>query len=303
MSDTSERMYDGIRWTHRIRLPNGVVTPGTWDAYIERYGLDRVDCRDKRVLDIGTLDGQYSFYAEQQGAAEVVSTDVQEYYHGYLYAHRALQSRAKYFFPMSVYELHPQVIGEFDVVYCLGVFYHLLHPALALERINSVLRPQGIMVFETEVSNTNNQFYHKLSRKVPLPQPTEESPNSLSRSRLSKWLRSASVVAKLPYMIKTKSAADVRTMLADTWPALFLNEDEYHHDRTNFWIMNRQTVERQLDATGFEIMEQLPFHRRVSYLCRKVNEINPYFSAVRSLSEKRAPVTNMDIPWPPTPRT
>jgi tRNA (mo5U34)-methyltransferase len=39
---------------------------------------------------------------------------------------------------MDVYDLSPEKVGVFDVVLFLGVFYHLSHPLLGLERVASV---------------------------------------------------------------------------------------------------------------------------------------------------------------------
>jgi hypothetical protein len=53
--------------------------------------------------------------------------------------HAALGSRAEYR-QMNVYDLSPSRLGRFDVVLFLGVFYHLKHPLLALERVCSVTK-------------------------------------------------------------------------------------------------------------------------------------------------------------------
>ena len=165
--------FEDIRWKHQITLPDGRVTPGHWCPLFKEFGLTELDFRGKRVLDIGCLDGQYTFYAESRGASEVISIDIneeqfgkqrfpsQDWSCGYLYAHRQLKSRAKYVFPYSVYDLDPSVFGKFDIVLFLGVIYHLVHPALALERINGVLVRGGTMVLEAEASVMNTMFCHK----------------------------------------------------------------------------------------------------------------------------------------------
>ena len=155
-----------IYWIHQIPLPDGTVTPGVSRPAIDDFGLGDVEVSEKRVLDIGCLDGLYTFYAEGRNAAEVVSIDILEEQFGrmnilrpqgdkyntgsgYLWAHKHLGSKAKYAFPFSLYNI-PQ-LGKFDVVYCLGVLYHLAHPMLAIEQINRALNLGGTMVLETEV--------------------------------------------------------------------------------------------------------------------------------------------------------
>ena len=67
-----------IRWIHQIPLPDGTVTPGVSRPAIDDFGLAEIDLTDRRVLDVGSLDGFYSFWAEQHGAREVVSIDILE---------------------------------------------------------------------------------------------------------------------------------------------------------------------------------------------------------------------------------
>ncbi|HEY1306001.1 MAG TPA: DUF1698 domain-containing protein, partial [Vicinamibacterales bacterium] len=49
----------------------------------------------------------------------------------------------------DVMDLSPERIGTFDVVFFLGVLYHLRHPLLALERVASVTR--DLLVVETVI--------------------------------------------------------------------------------------------------------------------------------------------------------
>lgn len=46
-----------IDWVHNITLPDGSVTPGVWTPQFEKWGLTSLDFKNKRVLDIGCLDG------------------------------------------------------------------------------------------------------------------------------------------------------------------------------------------------------------------------------------------------------
>lgn len=281
-------MYDGIQWTHRIRLPDGTVTPGVWDPYFERYGLDQIDFKNKRVLDIGCLDGQYSFYAERQGASEVVSVDVQEYVHGYLYAHKKFNSKAKYYFPLSVYELNPDVLGEFDIILFLGVFYHLVHPALALERINAVLKKDGLLVLESEMSHDMTQFCFK----TRYPPPACDAPPSVS-GRIRRWMNILQTSIRLPFLARKSSPAELRRYLVQSWPAAFSSEEVMRGDHTVFWVMNREAIERHLDCMGFKIEKTLPFLNRISCICRKETHLQAYYSAVDTLRKTRAVVTNI----------
>jgi tRNA (mo5U34)-methyltransferase len=39
---------------------------------------------------------------------------------------------------MPVYDVSPERLGRFDVVFCFGLLYHLRHPLLALDRLAAV---------------------------------------------------------------------------------------------------------------------------------------------------------------------
>ena len=98
------------------------------------------------VLDIGAWDGFFSFEAERRGAARVVAADYFSWHGpgwgskaGFELARQALGSKVEDV-DIDVMDLTPERIGQFDVVFFLGVLYHLRHPLLALERIASVTR-------------------------------------------------------------------------------------------------------------------------------------------------------------------
>src|SRR5690606_37666209 len=69
--------YDA--WYHEIDFGNGLRSRpkhphrDIWNA-IENF-LAPVDFKGKSVLDIGCWDGQWSFVAEQRGAASVLASD------------------------------------------------------------------------------------------------------------------------------------------------------------------------------------------------------------------------------------
>jgi tRNA (mo5U34)-methyltransferase len=136
-----------IQWFHNWELLPGIMTDG-WGAMSERLHHFQIpeDLSGKRVLDIGCADGYFSFLAESRGA-EVVSIDAWPR-EGYFLAHQVLDSQAK-FHHMSVYDINADALGTFDVVFFFGVYYHLKHPLLALERIASVTRDFALI--ESEV--------------------------------------------------------------------------------------------------------------------------------------------------------
>jgi len=157
------------RWYHTIDLPGGVVTPGYFDT---RAIADVVPLPPRldgaRCLDVGTYDGFWAFEMERRGAAEVVAIDVLDPLRwdwpvgsseeaiaaisderlGFDVAREALGSRVERR-DLSVYDLSPDQVGTFDVVYCGSLTLHLRDPVRALERIRSVCT--GVFVYEDAI--------------------------------------------------------------------------------------------------------------------------------------------------------
>lgn len=151
-----QQQVAAIRWFHRIDLGDGVVTPGLDDtpAKLQRLRLPE-SFAGRTVLDIGAWDGFFSFEAERRGASRVVAADSFCWSGdgwgrkaGFELARRALNSKVEDR-EMDVLDLAPETVGSFDVVFFLGVLYHLRHPLLALEKVASVTKTQ--LILETKV--------------------------------------------------------------------------------------------------------------------------------------------------------
>ena len=146
-------------WMHTIDLGGGVVTPGAWtpeDQAGTLGALEQIDFRGKKVLDVGCLDGLWSFEAERRGAAEVYATDLvsqvtpnREPY--FRLAHELLGSRARYVPDLSVFDVARLGVRDFDVVLYLGVYYHLRDPLLSFARLRQVMRTGAVLLVEGQV--------------------------------------------------------------------------------------------------------------------------------------------------------
>ena len=158
-----ERLIAEHSWYHTIEVGPGVFTPGWFDtrAAVEVVGLP-ADLTGKRCLDVGTFDGFWAFEMERRGASEVVAIDVldpkqwdwpwgpdpevvatiaerQAGGKGFELAAAALGSRVDRR-NLSVYDLDPSEVGEFDFVYVGSILVHLRDPVRAFERVRSVAR-------------------------------------------------------------------------------------------------------------------------------------------------------------------
>jgi tRNA (mo5U34)-methyltransferase len=158
-----QQEIDEIDWYHAFEFGDGLrATPKTTHLELMRSlwkftesSLDRIDFEGKTVLDVGCWDGYWSFYAERRGAKRVLATDdisqnpLQNT--GLHLAKRLLKSNIETKKNVSVYEL--SALGEtFDIVLCLGVYYHLIDPLYAFAQIRHCLRPDSLAVFEGDVT-------------------------------------------------------------------------------------------------------------------------------------------------------
>lgn len=151
---------NSMEWYHKIRLPDGIITPGNnWEYLWEplKQEMQKIDFTGKKVLDIGCWDGMWSFEAERLGASEVWATDIvsqrsfsEQKFETLEFAKKHLNSQIKCK-EVSIYEIDEHFSEEFDVVICLGVLYHLRYPQLGAAKIRNVLKENGIVLLETAV--------------------------------------------------------------------------------------------------------------------------------------------------------
>ena len=152
-------------WYHTIDLGNGLVSRGANDhrPVVDRYGIP-ASLAGKSVLDVGTFDGFWAFEMERRGAERVVAIDVARLADFDWLPARLLDledsgaNRASHFElartmrgsrverkVCSVYDLSPEKVGMFDVVFCGDVLLHLFNPLQALINIRSVTRELAII--------------------------------------------------------------------------------------------------------------------------------------------------------------
>ena len=154
------------QWYHTIDLGNGLTSKGIFDhrPVIHCYGLPE-SLKGKTCLDVGTGDGFFAFEMERRGAARVVAIDIarcedfdllpqlkprivlpDEGPHRFKFqmAHAMRRSRVE-FKLCNVYDLSPETVGMFDVVFCGSMLLHLQNPLKALSNIRSVTREMAII--------------------------------------------------------------------------------------------------------------------------------------------------------------
>ena len=162
-----QRRVDAITWYHTLDLGDGVVTPGRFDhnPILDLYRLpERVD--GLRVLDVAAFDGFWAFQFERRGAKEVIALDLDNASEidwsprarreasprelamrlgsGFELAQQRLGSQVQRVV-CNVYDLTPELYGEFDVVHSGDVLLHLAHPVKALQNMARVCRGYALI--------------------------------------------------------------------------------------------------------------------------------------------------------------
>jgi tRNA (mo5U34)-methyltransferase len=247
---------DEIQWCHSINLGDGIVTPGLSKTK-PLSDRELPDLSGKSVLDIGAWDGLNSFLAEQKGAARVVALD--HYAWGVDMARRNVywdECRKNKRFPdyrfdetlfwdaslpgKAGFDLAKEVLGSkveskvgdfmkltaeevgvFDVVFFLGVLYHLRDPLGALEKVRSFTKE--VAVIETSAVVVPGHEGESLIRYYPADElegdfgnyfgPSEEALASMLKS--VGFSRTMTIVgpAKVKTSIFRKSATQIYRLL------------------------------------------------------------------------------------------
>jgi tRNA (mo5U34)-methyltransferase len=128
-------------WFHSIDLADGQIVKGFHSVEELRERLDAFpippDLCGKRVLDVGAWTGWCAFEMERRGAEAVAldCVDLEEFH----MARRLLGSKVEQRL-LDMDEIAPETVGLFDYVLFFGVFYHLRHPLLGMEKICSITR-------------------------------------------------------------------------------------------------------------------------------------------------------------------
>lgn len=139
--EQARTLVEGKPWHHSFEVVPGVDIKGTYDpsSLWNRLSLpERLD--GKSLADVGASNGYFSFQAKQQGA-NVTAFD---YRHKDNSGFGLLQSINGYddiaHHHARVYDINPETYGQFDIVLCLGLLYHLSDPYHGLASCCSIAK-------------------------------------------------------------------------------------------------------------------------------------------------------------------
>ncbi|MBV9493020.1 MAG: TIGR04290 family methyltransferase [Acidobacteria bacterium] len=139
-------------WFHNIDLHGVKTAPQHFLGDYPRFKWEKFahaipeDLTGATVLDIGCNGGFYSIEMKRRGAARVLGIDSDEAYLAQARFAARLSGAQIEFRKLSVYDLG--ALGEqFDIVFFMGVLYHLRHPLLALDILHGIVGE--MMVFQS----------------------------------------------------------------------------------------------------------------------------------------------------------
>lgn len=209
MTDDELRHYLAQRsWYHTIELRPGVETPGWFDTRRTAARLPWPDLSGARCLDVGTFEGFWAREMQGRGAAEVVAIDIldprkwdwpagstdallailgerKQFGEGFAFVNRALGSRIDHR-EMSVYDLDPDTVGQFDMVYVGSLLLHLRDPIGALQRVRRVCRPSArvLLVDAIDLELTLRHPRRPLAALDAVGRPWWWKPNASALARM-----------------------------------------------------------------------------------------------------------------------
>lgn len=169
-------------WFHCIDLGDGLVTKSrsaigepvehprpTWEKV--KVCLP-TDLSGSSVLDVGCNAGFYCIEVKRRGAKRVLGIDAQrDLIRQAVFVRKVLGLDIEYR-RMSVYDLDPLDIGQFDITLALGLIYHCKHLVSALEKLFVVTRK--LLVLETAIyppEKSPGSFVYELGGTQPSLHP------------------------------------------------------------------------------------------------------------------------------------
>ena len=158
-------------WHYQFDLKGHLTPIGHWGHWgnrqlqRRRYLLDPLvklcggSLKGKRVLDLGCNSGFWSLCAIQEGADFVLGIDVRQMFvdqANFVFKVKEVDSNQYNFIAKNLFNIDFQEFGNFDIVLCLGLLYHVYKPISLLEKIAEV--NDDILVIDTKLSMVKGSY-------------------------------------------------------------------------------------------------------------------------------------------------
>lgn len=128
----------------------GVHIDSEWRCDLKWNRLkDRVDLKDKLVLDVGCGNGYYMYRMLGAAAKAVVGIDPTLLYVVQFAAiNKYIKTNRASVLPLRLEDM-PRCEGVFDTVFSMGILYHRREPKEHISELLEYLKPEGRLVLET----------------------------------------------------------------------------------------------------------------------------------------------------------
>ncbi|MDH3203060.1 MAG: class I SAM-dependent methyltransferase [Nitrosopumilus sp.] len=149
------------KWMYKFELAEDVSTPLISEEFQKVHDtrkkmifskLDNIIKRwdNLRCLDIACNEGFYSFELAKKGIKEVIGFDAREINIDKAnFIKKFMKVENTSFFVEDVEKINDE-LGDFDLVFVLGLLYHVENPMLILRKIRSLTK--GICIIDTQVN-------------------------------------------------------------------------------------------------------------------------------------------------------
>ena len=221
-----DKVQELIPWYQNIELGHISTNPAEPDYPISRWRAIEPyvpeDLSGKSVLDLGCNAGFFSVKMKQRGASYVLGVDVSPKYIAQAkFVSRYLGLSIDYRVA-SVYEFLLANPQKFDYVIFLGLFYHLRHPLLVLDRVSEI---------------TVETMYFQTMIRGRTPATVSDPTLPFNERRL---------VLEDDYPI-----SETLVFEHPDYPKMYFIEKKYNNDYSNWWVCNETCVYALLRSSGF----------------------------------------------------
>lgn len=296
-------------WAYDIPLPYGIWTRG--DLQKPHTRLKRIvqianDLSNKplsacRVLDLGCLDGIFSIEFALHGAAtvgvEIREANIQKA----LFCKEVLGLDNLDFRQDDVRNVSLESYGEFDVIICSGILYHLT----ALDSINLIKKmfemATRLVIIDTQISLNpeeeihfeNNRYWGDTYREHSLGASTEDKVNRLWSSidnETSFWFTR-------PSLINIISKAGFSSVYECFVPVNFVPRTDFQnagiraHDRCTFVAVKDHHRELSTSPAANDVRQEWPEHS-LAYSAEMTASKSAQAAQLEELSRKHAEIIN-----------
>jgi len=194
-SEIVEKINSFSRWHYQFDL-QGNLTPIFRQDHInrhnqrKRYFFDPLvryfggSLAGKRILDIGCNAGFWSLHAIQNGCDEVVGIDGRQMHvdqASFVFEVNQIAKEKYTFVTANIFEVDFRKFGSFDIVFCLGLLYHISKPIVLMEKIAQIAN--DLLVVDTNVIDRPGSFFNVLHEDIDNPHNAVDYSLTLRPSR------------------------------------------------------------------------------------------------------------------------